>query len=156
MLTATSTNKVVTAAVSTDREALLHVDDAVLVTLPGTAALPSKVTKIGRVAATPSTNSGANSGPATIIVTIAVTLSAGGPDLDESPVQVSVTTATRQNVLLVPVSALLARPGGGYQVRLADGSYVQVEPGLFDETAGKVEVTGAGLTAGQRVEVPAS
>jgi hypothetical protein len=59
-------------------------------------------------------------------------------------------------VLLVPISALLARPGGGYQVRLADGSYLQVEPGLFDETAGQVEVTGAGLTAEQEVQVPAS
>jgi hypothetical protein len=52
------------------------------------------------------------------------------------------------------VTALLARPGGGYQVRLADGRYVPVEPGLFDDTTGMVEVTG--LAGGQRVEVPAT
>jgi hypothetical protein len=166
VLTATSTNKVVTAAVSTDRQALLHINDAVQVTLPGTDPVTGKVTKIGRVAANPSadsepnggpeSDSGSNSGSATIMVTIAVTLPAAGPVLDQTPVQVSITTATHQDVLLVPISALLARPGGGYQVRLADGSYLQVEPGLFDETAGKVEVTGAGLTADQQVQAPAS
>jgi hypothetical protein len=162
VLTATSADKVVTAAVSTDRQALVHINDAVQVTLPGNDSVTGKVTKIGRVAATPGADSQANdgqeanSGPATIMVTIAVALPAGGPDLDQSPVQVSITTATHQDVLLVPISALLARPGGGYQVRLSAGSYIQVEPGLFDETAGKIEVTGAELTAGQRVEVPAS
>lgn len=162
VLGATSTNKVVTAAVSTDRQALLHINDAVQVTLPGTDAVTGKVTKIGRVAATPAADSQANagqesdSGPATIMVTIAVTLPAGGPSLDQTPVQVSITTATHQDVLLVPISALLARPGGGYQVRFSDGSFLQVEPGLFDETSGQVEVTGAGLTAGQQVQVPAS
>jgi hypothetical protein len=58
-------------------------------------------------------------------------------------------------VLLVPVAALLARPGGGYQVRLESDQYVPVEPGLFDSVSGTVEVTGA-LTAGQHVKVPAS
>lgn len=166
VLTATSTNKVITAPVSAERQALLHVNDAVLVTLPGTPEVPGKVTKIGRVAATPAadaqsqdgspSNPGSNSNAATIMVTIAVTLPAGGPDLDQTPVLVSITTATHPDVLLVPISALLARPGGGYQVRLSDGSYLQVEPGLFDEAAGKVEVTGAGLTEGQQVQVPAS
>jgi hypothetical protein len=54
----------------------------------------------------------------------------------------------------VPVTALLARPGGGYQVRLASGGYVPVTPGLFDSTQGTVEVTGD-LTVGQQVQVPA-
>ncbi|MCP2322169.1 hypothetical protein HDA40_000676 [Hamadaea flava] len=162
VLTATSTNKVVTAAVGTDRQALLHVDDAVSVTLPGADAVTGKVMKIGRVAAAPGAGAGpddgavSNPGPATVMVTIAVTLPVGGPDLDQTPVQVGITTATHPDVLLVPISALLARPGGGYQVRLSDGAYLQVEPGLFDETAGLVEVTGAGLIAGRRVEVPAS
>ncbi len=56
---------------------------------------------------------------------------------------------------MIPVTALLARPGGGYQVRLAAGRYVQVQPALFDGSAGTVEVTG-NLTVGQRVEVPVS
>ena len=66
---------------------------------------------------------------------------------------VDIITGTRRNVLLIPIAALLARPGGGYQVRLADGSAIKVEPGVFDESTGQVEIT-EGLTAGQQVEVP--
>jgi hypothetical protein len=162
ILTATSTNKVVTAPVTTDRQAQLHINDAVQVTLPGADPVTGKVTKIGRVASAPGGDShgdngqqGAPSEP-TIVVTIAVTLPAASAGLDQTPVQISITTATHQDVLLVPISALLARPGGGYQVRLSDGSYLQVEPGMFDETAGTVEVSGAGLTEGRQVRVPAS
>jgi hypothetical protein len=68
---------------------------------------------------------------------------------------VYITTASKQNVLLVPVLALLPRAGGGYQVRLAGGGYVTVTPGLFDEVTGTVEVDG-NLTPGQLVQVPAS
>jgi hypothetical protein len=39
-------------------------------------------------------------------------------------------------------------------VQLADGAYAPVQPGLFDDSTGMVEISG--LTLGQRVEVPAS
>jgi len=58
-------------------------------------------------------------------------------------------------VLLAPIAALLARPGGGYQVRLTGGGLVPVEPGRFDQGSGRVEIV-RGLTEGQSVEVPAS
>jgi len=58
-------------------------------------------------------------------------------------------------VLLAPIAALLARPGGGYQVRLTGGGLVPVEPGRFDRSSGRVEIV-RGLTEGQSVEVPAS
>ena len=57
-----------------------------------------------------------------------------------------------------PISALLAQPGGGYAVQLVNGNdrrRVAVRTGLFDETAGLVEVQGAGLAQGATVEVPA-
>ena len=69
---------------------------------------------------------------------------------------VAIVSARHAGVLLVPVTALLARPGGGYQVRLADRSFVQVQPGLFDDSTGSVEVSGSGLHEGLQVEVPAS
>jgi hypothetical protein len=69
---------------------------------------------------------------------------------------VEITTAEHVNVLTVPVTALLARPGGGYQVRLASGGYLPVQPGLFDDATGTVEVSGPGLSDGLRVQVPAS
>ena len=48
-------------------------------------------------------------------------------------------------------------PGGAYEVIVVSGTarrHVTVRTGLFDESSGLVEVTGAGLAAGQRVEVP--
>jgi hypothetical protein len=60
----------------------------------------------------------------------------------------------------VPVNALLALASGGYAVEVVapDGVHhlVAVQLGLFDDTAGLVQVTGSGLAAGQRVVVPAS
>jgi peptidoglycan hydrolase-like protein with peptidoglycan-binding domain len=150
VFSATSTSRVVVAQLTTDRQALVRVNDKVQVSLGDGSPVQGRVVRVGRVATAPSQQDG----PATIPVTIRVTLPAGSADLDQAPVQVAITTNARQNVLLVPVTALLARPGGGYQVRLASGAYVEVEPGLFDESAGTVEVTG-GLTAGDRVEVPA-
>ena len=76
--------------------------------------------------------------------------------LDRAPVTVNITTHTSEDVLSVPVQALLALPGGGYGVRVVDGAgrrIVEVEHGVFGE--GRVEVTGDGLSEGTKVEVPA-
>jgi multidrug efflux pump subunit AcrA (membrane-fusion protein) len=73
-------------------------------------------------------------------------------------VTVNITTATARGVLAVPVTALLALPGG-YDVEVAGpGStrrYVPVTPGIFDDKSGLVQVTGA-LTPGQQVVVASS
>jgi hypothetical protein len=57
---------------------------------------------------------------------------------------------------VVPVGALLAQPGGSFAVEVVSPHghrLVRVTTGLFDSAAGKVQVSGAGLTAGQRVVV---
>jgi peptidoglycan hydrolase-like protein with peptidoglycan-binding domain len=156
VLSATSTTRVVTAQVTAERRRLVHIGDQVTVTLPGVAPFPGTVVRVGRAASTPaaSNESGPSSAPATVPVTISVAPPDVAGDLDQAPVQVAITRQARQNVLMVPVSALLARPGGGYRVRLESGQYVHVEPGLFDSVTGAVEVAGE-LTAGQRVQVPA-
>ena len=60
--------------------------------------------------------------------------------------------------LTVPVDALLALENGGYAVEEIgpDGVHhlVGVTLGLFDDAAGRVQVSGSGLAAGQRVVVP--
>jgi hypothetical protein len=154
VLSATSTTRVVTAQVTAERQRLVHVGDQVTVSLTGMAPLSGTVARIGRVAtAAPSSGGASGSAPATLPVTISITLPAGAADLDQAPVQVAITTQTRENVLMVPATALLARPGGGYQVRLESGQDVEVEPGLFDTTTGTVEVTGD-LSVGELVQVP--
>lgn len=156
VLAATSTTRVVTAQVTADRQNSVKVGDEVQVTLPGTQALKGKVLRVGKVAVAQQDNGNEPPrGPqsATLTVVIGVTVPEGAPDLDQAPVQVSVASQTKQNVLLVPVTALLAKPGGGYRVRLASGSYVDVELGLFDESQGRVEVKG-NLNVGDLVEVP--
>ena len=85
---------------------------------------------------------------------------------DQAPVKVFVTTEISENVLYVPVNALLALAEGGYALEIYDGtldngifqgesgvdtSYIAVEIGVFTE--GFVEVKG-NISEGQLVVVP--
>lgn len=136
VLTVTSTVKAVTANLDPTQQDLVHVGDRVSISLiSGTRTASGTVTAAGA----------------------RVTISLAGREDGTGPVQVSITTAEHRNVLAVPVDALLAAPGGGYQVATLDHGrrLVSVRTGLFDESGGVVEVTGAGITEGTTVEVPA-
>jgi peptidoglycan hydrolase-like protein with peptidoglycan-binding domain len=136
--------------------------DPVLVTMPGgTTTIPGTVASVGRVAtvsnAAPNT-AGQGSGSAqsaAFPVTIRIGQSRIPAGLDQAPVQVAITQQRDRNVLAVPVTALLALPGGGYAVRLSGPTrrLIEVTTGLFDDATGLVEVTGRGLAAGLTVEV---
>ena len=67
----------------------------------------------------------------------------------------AITQQRDRNVLAVPVTALLARPGDGYAVRVSRSGHrlIPVTTGLFDDASGLVEVSGPGLAAGLTVEV---
>jgi multidrug efflux pump subunit AcrA (membrane-fusion protein) len=78
--------------------------------------------------------------------------------LDQAAVQVAITANVDKNVLAVPIVALRATSDGGYDVVVVGGGnarQVPVTVGLFDDIAGLAEISGSGLAAGQRVEVPA-
>jgi hypothetical protein len=156
VLTGTSTDRAVVAQLDTSQDTGLHVGDRVQVDLPDTDPVPGRVSAIGAVATTTPSQGDQPSDPdaATVPVTIAVRVPREFT-LVQAPVTVEVTTGSRPNVLLAPIAALLARPGGGYQVRLAGGGLVPVEPGRFDQNSGQVEIV-SGLTEGQSVEVPAT
>jgi peptidoglycan hydrolase-like protein with peptidoglycan-binding domain len=155
ILSATSTTRVVGVRINTDQQQLVHIGDAVQVSLPTGEPVTGTVGAIGRVAEREGNAAGGGEAQPTIPVTVSLRVPSGDSDLDQAPVQVSITTEQHRGVLLVPVSALLAKPGGGYQVRqYGDGTLVDVQPGLFDDDAGTVEVTGPGLAEGQLVEVP--
>ena len=157
--------------------------DHVLVTMPdGTTTVQGTVTAVGSVATTPGASPGASPGgsgsssasgtsgsstggagangggasgtSAVIPVTIAISeaLPAG---LDQAPVQVSITEQRADEVLAVPVTALLARAGGGYAVQVAGprSRLIPVTTGLYDGTSGLVAVNGSGLAPGLVVQV---
>jgi multidrug efflux pump subunit AcrA (membrane-fusion protein) len=159
VMSGSSTRRVVTAEVTTEQRPLVRTGARVLVTLPtGAEPVGGTVTRIGRVAAADPNAPLGGANQATVPVTVALRLPAGLGDLEQAPVQVAITAALHRNVLMVPVTALLAKVGGGYQVRVVEPGglrLVDVEPGLFDDTAGTVEVDGRGLREGMRVEVPA-
>jgi Putative peptidoglycan binding domain len=133
--------------------------DRVMVTLPdGATTVAGDVTGVGRVATAPSpSGDGGSQGPATVAVTIRLASDRAAAGLDQAPVQVTITEVEHRGVLAVPVTALLARPGGGYAVQPATRArpLVAVTVGLFDDATGLVEVSGPGVTVGTAVEVAA-
>jgi hypothetical protein len=139
--------------------------DRVTVTMPDGSPLRGRITRVSAVAVNQQPQ-GDQQGPSQALIPITISLERprGGAGrvldgaLDQAQVQIAITSELHRHVLAVPILALLARPGGAYEVVVvgAGGARqrVPVRPGLFDETGGVVEVDGQGLAAGQRVEVP--
>jgi Putative peptidoglycan binding domain len=157
ILKASSTTRQVTVNLDAVLQSQIKAGQPVTITMPNGRTTPGRVTAVGKVATAPA--QGSNSAP-TVEVDITPTDPGATGTLDQAPVQVQVITATARNALVAPVNALLALASGGYAVEVVapDGVHhlVAVQLGLFDDTAGMVQVTGSGLTAGQRVVVPAS
>jgi putative peptidoglycan binding protein len=151
VLTGTSTTPVVTISLDASQQGEVKTGDKVVITLPDGSTTPGVVSSVGKVAK----GSGSS---ATITVEVALSHPKAARGLDQAPVTVAITTASVNNVLVVPVTALLSQPKGGYAVEVTGpGGHhlVAVTPGLFDDAAGLVQVTGSGLAAGQHVVVPA-
>ena len=144
---ATTATRVVTLALSASRQDLVQPGQAVTVELPDDTTVAGTVREIGRVAST------AQDGSTTVPVTIDLDPKATLPALDAAPVTVHVVTERHDEVLAVPVNALVALLEGGYAVEVVEegGShrYLRVETGLFED--GLVEVSGAGLEPGDTV-----
>ncbi|GAA0225261.1 peptidoglycan-binding protein [Actinomadura nitritigenes] len=161
----TTPRQAVTVQVSPTELPNVKVGDPVVVTLPDQSTRRGRVSAIGTVATTPSTGGdggdgggggGGTADQSTAPVTVTVTGTIHGL-LDQTSVQVSIVAQQDRGVLAVPTTALRPLPGGAYEVIVVSGTarrHVTVRTGLFDESSGLVEVTGAGLAAGQRVEVP--
>jgi peptidoglycan hydrolase-like protein with peptidoglycan-binding domain len=152
ILAVTSNTRAVTVELGASRQHLVKVNDAVEVELPDGKRVAGTIASIGAVATASNDDNPGGGGEPT--VTITVTLAEGPAGLDQAPVGVHVTRAKAENVLTVPVSALLANPSGGYVVEVVEGTTrqrVAVETGIFAD--GRVEVTGE-ITEGQKVSVP--
>ena len=174
VLTATSITPVVTIQLDPAMQSEVKNGDPVSITLPDGRTTPGVVTQVGRVATSSSSspasgssggsagspggssNSSAGGSGATITVLASLTHPAAAGKLNQAAVTVTITTGSVPNALTVPVSALLAQPGGGYAVEVTGpGGHhlVKVTPGMFDDAAGLVQVSG-NLTPGQHVVVP--
>jgi hypothetical protein len=173
VLQATSTVRAVIVQLDASQQSEVKVGDHVTITLPDNQTTPGVVTSVGTIATTPSSGSSGGSGSSasgssssssgsgstpTIQVDVTPTDPAATGSLDQAPVNVTITTGTVNNALVVPVDALLAQSSGGYAAEVvgAGGIHrlVPVSLGLFDDADGLVQVTGSGLSAGDRVVVP--
>jgi hypothetical protein len=179
VLTATGTTPIVTVDLDVTEEYLVKPGDAVSIVLPdGSSTVGGHIETVGNVATCPggggtglgngggsdladqspcsSAGNNSNSTP-TVIVTVTLDSTPPGARLDQAPVNVTITTQTADNVLAVPVNALLALAGGGFGVDVVSGGtsrLVGVSTGLYTNTL--VQVNGSGISTGMNVEVPAS
>ncbi len=153
LVSATSTTRQVSIALDADQQSEVAVGDKVTITLPDNEITPGVVASVGTVAAT-----GQNGGSPTITVLVNPTDPAATGDWDQAPVNVTITTGSVTDALVVPVDALLARSNGGYAVEVAGAAgvhhMVPVSLGLFDDADGLVQVTRTTLAAGQQIVVP--
>ncbi|MBP2474355.1 peptidoglycan hydrolase-like protein with peptidoglycan-binding domain [Crossiella equi] len=153
----TGTTRTVTVDVPVDKQNLVQEGAAVEVDLPGGRTTTGKVTSVGTVAEEQKDQGGGfgGGGKSTIKVEVSLDDPAAAGKLDAAPVDVQFTSRRKENVLTVPVNALIALVEGGYAVEVvqADGStkLVGVELGMFAK--GQVEVTGNGLAEGAKVKV---
>ena len=140
----------VTVELSTDDQDLVDVGEAVVVVLPDGSREAAVVTDIGSVVLA------TQQGDTYFEMTVTLEDPDAAQGLDEAPVDVEVIGDRADDVLVVPVTALVALAEGGYAVEVAqaDGStsLVAVDPGLFAD--GFVEVTSSGLEPGMQVVVP--
>jgi multidrug efflux pump subunit AcrA (membrane-fusion protein) len=157
----------VSIALNADQQSEVAVGDKVVITLPNNQTTPGVISSVGTVASSSSSGSGSNSSSSgssgsgssssTITVLVSPTDPAATGDWDQAQVNVTITTGTVRNALVVPVDALLAQTGGAYAVEVVGRNnvhqLVRVTLGLFDDADGLVQVTGTSLAPGQKVVV---
>ncbi|MCD0453268.1 peptidoglycan-binding protein [Actinocorallia sp. API 0066] len=154
ILTVTGRDRAVSVTLDVDDQRLAKKGARVGLTLPDGEKTTGRVTGVETVV-TPAPDD--RSDPETEIkVTVSLDRPKDVASFGDASVSVSFTAEVRENVLAVPVQALLALAEGGYGVEVVRGGttrVVAVETGLF--AAGMVEVASSELAEGDKVGVPA-
>jgi hypothetical protein len=148
VLTYTGTTRIVTVDLEVEKQQLVKKGVAAKVELPGGAVVSGTVSSVGTVAV-------ASEEKTTIEVAVTVADQKALGTLDQAPVDVVLESDKREDVLTVPLNALVALAEGGYGLQVVEGAatrYIAVETGMF--ASGKVEVTGGGVAEGMVVGVP--
>ncbi len=152
VLAYTGTAQAVTVELDVSDQRLAIKDAAVTVTMPDGKTASGKVSTVETVIQPAQQNQDAQT---KVEVTVALGDQKAAAGYDGATVDVAFTASQRQDVLAVPVAALLALAEGGYGVQVVDGAetrIVAVRTGLF--ASGQVEVTGDGLAEGMTVGMP--
>jgi multidrug efflux system membrane fusion protein len=155
VLKVSATRKVANVDLDIDKTDLLVPKDKVTVNLPGGKDTPGTVASIG-------TDPQENTADPDADPTVAMVVDLGKPGdaaaFDSGKVTVTIEQSRDDDVLAVPVTALLALAEGGYAVQVVDPGQasgyrlVGVETGtITDAYAG---ITGPGVTEGLQVVVP--
>ncbi len=143
--------KVVRIDLPADDQGLLAVGDAVTVEMPDQSLVPATVAFVAQTA------TAVANGPVTFEVRIELDDPAVAAGLDEAPVDVIVVSDSVDDVMAIPVSALVALLEGGYAVEKDTGGgdiqLVAVEVGFFGSN-NMIAVISDQLQPGDRVVVP--
>lgn len=156
VLALTSTRKVVDVDLPADDADLLAAGDAVTLNLPDGRQSPGTVAGVGTRAQTDAADPEADP---TVELVVALDRPGDAGDFDSGSVDVIVDRSRDEDVLAVPVTALLALLEGGYAVQVVDSTQatgyrlVPVTAGTI--AAEYVEVSGDGMAEGLEVVVPA-
>ncbi|MET4923072.1 peptidoglycan-binding protein [Streptomyces sp. PSRA5] len=150
VLQTSGARKVVTFEVKVEVATRVEAGDTVTVDLPDRTAVKGRVATIGKTASKTDEDQAAK-----VSITVEFDKDAKANGIDEAPVTVHLGGEKRENVLSVPVEALIALSSGGFGVQTVENGRVRELPvrlGLFAD--GRVQVDGKGLRAGMKVGVP--
>jgi peptidoglycan hydrolase-like protein with peptidoglycan-binding domain len=150
LLKVTGTHSVVVVDLEIDAQRLARKGAQVEVQLPDGSTTKGRITDVETIV-----KAGQGGEEDTTLVEVTISFSGPPKGLDKASVSVDFTASRRENVLSVPVTALLALAEGGYGVQVLENGaarMVAVETGLFAD--GRVEITGDGLRPGMKVGLP--
>jgi peptidoglycan hydrolase-like protein with peptidoglycan-binding domain len=148
VLTYTGTTRLVTAQLPAEQVDLAKPRTKVTIDLASGTRVDGAVLTVG----TPDAAAADQTQQPMVAAVLAPDDQAAVAGLDDGAVRVNFIARQRENVLVVPVGALLALAEGGYGLQIQDGPatrVVAVTTGLFAD--GKVEVAGPDLRAGMTV-----
>jgi membrane fusion protein, multidrug efflux system len=153
VLRTSSIRRIVRVRLEADQQSIARRGQRVEVVLPGGAEAPGEVRRLAAVALPAAGGEPGEAAEPGVAATVAMAGKQRIPALDGATVNVRFTRRVRQGVLSVPLTALLAIGGERFAVVVGDRAEprrIVVTPGLAAD--GYVEVEGAGLRPGMRVE----
>ncbi|WP_073969793.1 peptidoglycan-binding protein [Streptomyces sp. CB02460] len=151
-LTYTGTTRKVVVNASASEASWAVRGAGVTIRLPDETPVKGRVASVGKQANEAEGSGGTGERAATVPVTLTIKDQKAVGKWESGPVTVEYVGRRAENVLTVPVAALVALAEGGHGLEQADGTFVAVKTGLFAD--GDVEVSGPAVREGLKVRIP--